>query len=586
MYPIDATNAENQIIQLRQHLNDNHKSVNIISLSDKVRLRREYFGGLVFNTWNGNIVELDREAFALLTFLEQGILTKNDLRSVLVKNKLLRDNNDLFEAILLSLQQNGLIYKRNFTNSDIFTEPAKKHALIKSSKENPPQQWLSAPETVHWALTYRCQKDCPECYTRRFPHTGDELTTEEAHKVVDKLAGWGIFQLAIGGGEPFEKEGLSEIISHAAASGLLVHVTTGLKNLKFKDISPYTGIIKNLQIGFSTSELLGKAFTDLKGPLENTIFALKDTGISPGANIILTKSVIENLEEILAKILSSGFKRIVFIRYKPPVSRNLWQQDKPDREQLLFLHSNLISIRKIYPELDLRTDCALSFLQRYVPENVAKYIGYKGCVAADRILAISPSGDMYPCSQLVYPAMKAGNILTDELQDVWDKSKIIKKYRHFRNGRQIKESRCGICMRKNLCGGCRVFAYNPLGGDPRCPEPLPAPLRQLGKNGRSVDILYYLKITGTITAREYMERYGVGERKAIKELNSITRSVNRSPKFGYTLPGYDIISEIQDVIGYTPGGVPFVSSEEIEDWLEKEAHDYPEWIFNSHHYNA
>ena len=180
--------------------------------------------------------------------------------------------------------------------------------------------------------------------------------------------------MAIGGGEPFEKEGLPEIVSHAAASGLLVHVTTGLKNLKFKDISPYTGIIKNLQIGFSTAELLGKAFTDLKGPLENTIFALKDTGISPGVNIILSKSVIENLEEILAKILSSGFKRIVFIRYKPPVSRNLWQQDKPDRKQLFFLHSTLISISKKYPELDLRTDCALSFLQRYVPENVAKYV--------------------------------------------------------------------------------------------------------------------------------------------------------------------------------------------------------------------
>jgi len=228
----------------------------------------------------------------------------------------------------------------------------------------------------------------------------------------------------------------------------------------------------------------------------------------------------------------------------------------------------------------MRTDCALSFIHRYIPENLAKYTGYKGCVAADRILAISPSGDMYPCSQLVSPAMKAGNILSDDLQDVWDNSRIIKKYRYFRNGRIIKESWCGICTRKDICGGCRVFAHNPHGGDPGCPEPHPPPLKLLGKYGRCVDIREYLEKKGTITAREYMVRYGVGERKAIKELNSITGSVTRSPKFEYAFSRYDIISEIQDSIGYTPGGIPFTSNEEVREWLEKDADDYPYWILN------
>ncbi|MBL7112432.1 MAG: radical SAM protein [Bacteroidales bacterium] len=566
---------------MKQQPFNSQESRNILSLSKKVRLRREYFGGLAFNTGNGDIVELDKEAFTLLSLLEKGNMYKKELNDILVENKLMRPNNDDFKHVLSSLEQAGLICQRNHTDSNIFHEPSEKLSEINSLMKNPPRQWLSVPETVHWAVTYRCRQDCPECYTRRFTQDRDELTVNNTFKVIDKLAGWGIFQLAIGGGEPFEKEGLPEIVTYAAQSGLVVHVTTGLKNLEFNDISQYSGKIKNLQIGFSSGELYGGAFTDLKGSLENTISALKDTGISPGVNITLSKQVIRHLEEILVNVLSSGCNRIIFIRYKPPDSRNLWKQEKPDREQLLYLHNTLISIRKKYPELYLRTDCALSFLQRYVPDNLARYAGYKGCVAADRILAISPSGDMYPCSQLVSPEMKAGNIITDDLQDVWDNSGIMKKYRYFRNGRNTMDSWCGICTRKDTCGGCRVFAHNPpRGGDPGCPDPLPPPLKQLGKYGRCLDTREYLEKTGTITAREYMVRYGVEERKAIKELNAITGSDNRSPKIGYTLPRDDIISDIQDSIGYTSGGVPLASYEEIGEWLEEEADDYPQWILN------
>ncbi|MCK4750008.1 MAG: radical SAM protein, partial [Bacteroidales bacterium] len=332
-------------------------------------------------------------------------------------------------------------------------------------------QWLSAPETVHWAVTYRCSKDCPECYTMRFRHAGTELSLEGAIKVVEKLAKWGVFQLAIGGGEPFEKEGLPDIVSRATASGLVVHATTGIKDFRYKDISPYAGNIRNIQIGLSTHDLSLVSYNDLKNPLANTIRVVKDAGISPGVNIILTKQVLRNFDTILESIVSSGVERIVFIRFKPPDSRKLWQREKPDQDQLLFLQRKITSIRKKYPEVELRTDCALSFLQRYIPESLSKYAGLKGCVAGDRILAISPGGDMYPCSQLVSEAMNAGNILRDDLQEVWDKSTILRKYRFFRNGSALKDSWCGVCSQKDSCGGCRVFAHDAVGGDPGCPEP-------------------------------------------------------------------------------------------------------------------
>ena len=51
---------------------------------------------------------------------------------------------------------------------------------------------LSAPETVHWAITFRCLQDCPDCYARRYREQGfDELHTADALQVVETLSRYG-----------------------------------------------------------------------------------------------------------------------------------------------------------------------------------------------------------------------------------------------------------------------------------------------------------------------------------------------------------------------------------------------------------
>jgi len=335
-------------------------------------LRREYFGGLAFNTGNGDIIELDKEAFALLAVLDQGNVTQNELKTLLVSNKMIRQNNSRFEEVLKELLQNEIVCHGNVTKSDISPKSINHLSSNLLLQDKTPRQWLSAPETVHWAVTCRCSKDCPECYAKRFRHTGTELSTNGAFELIDKLAKWGVFQLAVGGGEPFEKEELPDIVSRATASGLVVHATTGIKDFRYKDISPYAGNIRNIQIGLSTHDLSSVSLNELYRPLSNSIRVLKDAGMSPGVNIILSKPIIRNFDTILESIVSSGVERIVFIRFKPPDSRKLWQREKPDQDQLLFLQRKIISIRKKYPEMDLRIDCALSFLQRNIPESLSK----------------------------------------------------------------------------------------------------------------------------------------------------------------------------------------------------------------------
>lgn len=44
---------------------------NFIKLSDKVKIRKEYFGGVLFNMDTGDVIDIDREAFILISTIKQ-----------------------------------------------------------------------------------------------------------------------------------------------------------------------------------------------------------------------------------------------------------------------------------------------------------------------------------------------------------------------------------------------------------------------------------------------------------------------------------------------------------------------------------
>jgi radical SAM protein with 4Fe4S-binding SPASM domain len=78
---------------------------------------------------------------------------------------------------------------------------------------------------------------------------------------------------------------------------------------------------------------------------------------------------------------------------------------------------------------------------------------------------VSHRGDIFPSGFL---PLKAGNILTESLVDVYRDSKL---FRVLRDADQ-REGKCGECDYRKLCGGSRARAYaqtgNYLAEDPRC----------------------------------------------------------------------------------------------------------------------
>jgi len=285
-------------------------------------------------------------------------------------------------------------------------------------------------------------------------------------RVIDKISDIGVFQLAIGGGEPFVRNDLGLIVEYAANKGLLVHVTTGqyILDPKLADVLKH---VKSLHIGIRSEELLTNTKANEKLHLLSEYVNI--SGVSLGANLIMTRFTIDNAEKILGLLLQLGIKRVIFLRYKPTSDIARWNIENPQPNKLQKFRRWLISARLRHQEVMLRIDCAASFLMRDIIESDAVYSGIKGCAAGDRIVSVAPDGSVYPCSQLVGDPFCAGNILKESFGTIWHESKVLEKYRNFRNNESFSGGICGKCDAALSCGGCRVFADDHIGSEPSCP---------------------------------------------------------------------------------------------------------------------
>lgn len=437
-------------------------------LSAGVRIRREPFGGLVYHPASGSTLELDRAAFRLLEILATGI-PETTAHEIVAGEDLVRLSRlDESTAVLRRLLSERVLETRGVLPAD---------AVDTSRGQTvpwPTAPHLTAPEAVHLALTYRCDAGCPDCYAAR--HRGGsslELGSSEARKLIDRIASWGVFQLAVGGGEPLLREDLEELTTHAAGRGLSVHATTSGEGLSTTRIRRLAEAVTCLQIGVRHDRLLAEDPEGAARLLRRVRAETERVGLAVGANLVLCRSVIRRFDEAIHALFDLGYRRITLLRYKPPASPARWRKEAPGGDDLEGMEGRIEHAVAHHPGLEIRLDCALAFLQRAVFPGKARMTGLRGCVAGARIVAIAPDGTVYPCSQLVDSRYAAGNLQRDDPDEIWSESMALARLRGFRSSRPFRRSACGACRAADHCGGCRALAHDALGPDHGCPGPIP-----------------------------------------------------------------------------------------------------------------
>lgn len=318
---------------------------------------------------------------------------------------------------------------------------------------------LKAPLSVTWEVTGRCNLRCEHCLSAAFAEKGHELSSAEARKLIDELARLEVFYLNMGGGEPFLREDMMEILLYTMEKNIPIQISTN-GTLIDREKADALEKIKDLRIQVSldgTSEAINDRIRGT-GSYQKALAAmglLAARSIDLSLNFVVMRDNFSQLDEAYAfaqqhgatfrvsRSRPSGMARAKYenMHLLPPENRQLyhWLQGHPDvstGDSFFFL----------------------SALGKSLP-------GINTCGAARMTCSIAPNGDLFPCAFLM-DGEKAGNIRENSLESLWKEAPLFERYRK----REVEE--CLSCSRYGSChGGCpAVSTYYTGKYDSRDPE--------------------------------------------------------------------------------------------------------------------
>jgi len=351
---------------------------------------------------------------------------------------------------------------------------------------------VHAPFLIVWNFTYKCNLKCKHCYSDSGNPSTLELSTEDAMKVVDQIAEFGVTSLAFSGGEPLMRKDFFEVARHAIESGLYVSLATNGTLLNEENVRK----LKEIGVHYVEVSLDGANakthdyFRGKDGAFEQTLQGLKncmDKNICTCIAITGTKNNLKEIPSVLEMAENMGIDRFTLFNFVPTGrGKEIVEADPSpeEREELLrFFNSKLSEDHKI-AILSTTPQLARVALQCHSPTQddiimplahmeaakvskrakaLADFIG--GCGAGRLYCAISPEGNLQPC---VFMPLIVGNLKTERIADIWFNSQVFKDLRD----REKLKGRCSKCEYKYVCGGCRAraFAYHDdfLMSDPGC----------------------------------------------------------------------------------------------------------------------
>lgn len=346
-----------------------------------------------------------------------------------------------------------------------------------------------APFTIAWEVTRACAYACVHCRADAM-HVADpnELNTEEALRLIDRLADFGSPILIFTGGDPMMRKDLHELIAYATQKGLRCSLTptaTALPTTARLEKVRDAGIRRIALSLDAPSAEIHDHFRQVAGSWQRTMDILhraQEIGISVQVNTTISKHNVDILDEMVPFIQEVGAVQWSLFFLVPTGRAQVKNMISAEEHERTF--NWLYDLSKTAP-FDIKSTAAPMYRRVAIERKRAEQDGDKpvtfqgaGFQYADGLnrptrgvndgngfLFISHVGDIQPSGFL---PLTAGNVRTDDVIDVYRNSQL---FTDLRIPDKIK-GRCGICEYRDVCGGQRGRAYGVTGdyleSDPAC----------------------------------------------------------------------------------------------------------------------
>jgi radical SAM protein with 4Fe4S-binding SPASM domain len=324
---------------------------------------------------------------------------------------------------------------------------------------------LCAPTEVHVVLSRRCGANCCHCYVDARPD-GAALSLEDARRVLDALADWGVFHVALGGGEAMDLDYLFEVAHHARAVGLLPNLTTNGLSLtpalarRCRVFGQINVSVDGVAEGYRRSR-----GHDGFARAERALRLLREVKREVGINCVVTGESYPQLGDVVRLAKKLALSDVELLRFKP-AGRALasWPEGdlSPEQARRIYPRSRWLSLRH---RIRVKLDCSFApmvFWHR-PPLSACRFFGVVGCKGGDLLAAVHPDGALTGCSFV--GGREASALDPAAIRRAWTDG-----FGWFRDFASHAPQPCASCRYLGLCnGGCRVVAA--AAGDASRPDP-------------------------------------------------------------------------------------------------------------------
>jgi GeoRSP system radical SAM/SPASM protein len=321
----------------------------------------------------------------------------------------------------------------------------------------------SAPLTINWAITNRCNFRCSHCYSRNDP--SDEIDLSTLMRCMEDVAKAGVMSVNFGGGEPLLRRELLEIAGFAGRCGLRVSMNSNGyligsgTAVALKD----SGFSK---IGISIDSHLPEVhdrFRGVKGSHERSKKALQylnREGIETSISTVICRINHRDVRSLIGFAVENRVKQLNFHNFKCSGLgySNRDQLDLSSREWKEF-YVTALEAREDTRSLEISLDDpVIASLDVHRNDSMVR-----GSVCGKLSLNIKANGDVTPCG---FIPEAIGNITRDDLKEIWKNSTMLERMRN-----KVPKGKCMKCGHYNDClGGCTARAMA-LTGDMNKPDP-------------------------------------------------------------------------------------------------------------------
>jgi radical SAM protein with 4Fe4S-binding SPASM domain len=272
--------------------------------------------------------------------------------------------------------------------------------------------------------------------------------------------------LILTGGEPLMRRETTELLAHAASTGMIVVLGTN-GTLLTREKARHLKEIGVAGAGISLDSVRPEPhdrFRGVPGAWRGAARGIRAC-VAENLPVLLQMTVLPwNFDEVGEMIeLADREGATGFTLYFLVCTGRGEELSDITPEQYELALETLAAAQARYPRMMLRARCAPQ-IARVAAQQGSALVGNAGCLAAREYCRITPEGKVTPCPYL--PA-EAGSVRDTPFGAIWQGAPLFQRLRT-----ETLSGRCGGCDFLERCGGCRARAFalagDLLGEDPWC----------------------------------------------------------------------------------------------------------------------